>query len=256
MAARDGVPVRDVLVADASRRTTALNAYVSGLGPTRRIVVYDTLLREAPPAEVEAVVAHELGHAKDGDVLDRHADRGARRGRRGRRAVPARLVGGRCCAGPASTRSPNPGRSALLVALAAVAGLVAAPVQSADVPPGRGAGRRARAGAHRRPGHLWRRWSAGSATANLADPDPPRWEYLCSPRIRRRWSGWPPPALTPGRPAGEPHPAGHQRLSAPPGRDPAFVHNLAVRQPAGSLVVYALHLARAPPSSTPSSRSR
>ena len=58
-----------MLVADASRRTNALNAYVSGLGPTRRIVVYDTLLREAPPAEVEAVVAHELGHAKDRDVL-------------------------------------------------------------------------------------------------------------------------------------------------------------------------------------------
>ena len=69
LAERDGVPVRDVLVADASRRTTALNAYVSGLGPTRRIVVYDTLLREAPPEQVEAVVAHELGHAKRNDVL-------------------------------------------------------------------------------------------------------------------------------------------------------------------------------------------
>ncbi|MDP9861720.1 MULTISPECIES: M48 family metallopeptidase [Streptosporangium] len=68
MADRDGVPVEDVLVADASRRTTALNAYVSGFGATRRIVVYDTLLR-APADEVELVVAHELGHAKAGDVL-------------------------------------------------------------------------------------------------------------------------------------------------------------------------------------------
>ncbi|HEY9522110.1 MAG TPA: M48 family metallopeptidase [Thermopolyspora sp.] len=68
MAERDGVPVQDVLVADASRRTTALNAYVSGFGATRRIVVYDTLLK-APPKEVELVVAHELGHAKTGDVL-------------------------------------------------------------------------------------------------------------------------------------------------------------------------------------------
>ncbi|SDI00882.1 M48 family metallopeptidase [Nonomuraea jiangxiensis] len=68
MAARDGVPVEDVLVADASRRTTALNAYVSGFGATRRIVVYDTLLR-APQPEVELVVAHELGHAKHDDVL-------------------------------------------------------------------------------------------------------------------------------------------------------------------------------------------
>src|SRR5258705_10666713 len=71
LAARDGVPVRDVLVADASRRTTALNAYVSGLGPTRRIVVYDTLLRDAPAAEVEAVVAPGLGPAKDNDVFTR-----------------------------------------------------------------------------------------------------------------------------------------------------------------------------------------
>lgn len=68
MATRDGVPVENVLVADASRRTTALNAYVSGFGATRRIVVYDTLLR-APADEVELVVAHELGHAKAGDVL-------------------------------------------------------------------------------------------------------------------------------------------------------------------------------------------
>ncbi|MGN9839583.1 M48 family metallopeptidase [Nonomuraea sp. H19] len=68
MAERDGVPVEDVLVADASRRTTALNAYVSGFGATRRIVVYDTLL-QAPRNEVELVVAHELGHAEDDDVL-------------------------------------------------------------------------------------------------------------------------------------------------------------------------------------------
>jgi STE24 endopeptidase len=67
MAARDGMPVRDVLVADASRRTTGLNAYVSGFGATRRIVVYDTLMREAPPGEVRSVVAHELGHAKARD---------------------------------------------------------------------------------------------------------------------------------------------------------------------------------------------
>lgn len=69
MAQRDGVPVEDVLIADASRRTTALNAYVSGFGATRRIVVYDTLLK-APEDEIELIVAHELGHAKYGDVLN------------------------------------------------------------------------------------------------------------------------------------------------------------------------------------------
>jgi STE24 endopeptidase len=68
LAQRDGVPVDGVLVADASRRTTTLNAYVSGFGSTRRIVVYDNLLRE-PPADVRSVVAHELGHAANNDVL-------------------------------------------------------------------------------------------------------------------------------------------------------------------------------------------
>jgi STE24 endopeptidase len=69
MAAQDGVPARDVLVADASRRTNSLNAYVSGFGATRRIVVYDTLLKDATPGEVRLIVAHELGHAKADDVL-------------------------------------------------------------------------------------------------------------------------------------------------------------------------------------------
>jgi Zn-dependent protease with chaperone function len=69
LARRDGVPVDDVLVADASKRTTELNAYVSGFGSTRRIVVYDTLLSSEPRAEIELIVAHELGHAERGDVL-------------------------------------------------------------------------------------------------------------------------------------------------------------------------------------------
>ena len=68
LAERDGLPVKEILVADASRRTTALNAYVSGYGATRRIVLYDTLLNDATPAEVELVVAHELGHVKAHDV--------------------------------------------------------------------------------------------------------------------------------------------------------------------------------------------
>ena len=70
LAEKDGLPVRDVLVADASRRTTALNAYVSGLGSSRRIVVYDTLLKQAPADQVRSVVAHELGHVKNNDVRD------------------------------------------------------------------------------------------------------------------------------------------------------------------------------------------
>jgi Zn-dependent protease with chaperone function len=130
MAARDGVPVRDVLVADASRRTRAVNAYVSGLGPTRRIVVYDTLLREAPPAEVESVVAHELGHAKDGDVVTF-----ALIGALGAASAVCALYllgswGGLLRrAGVDSIGEPR--AVALLLAVATVAGLAAGPLQNA-----------------------------------------------------------------------------------------------------------------------------
>ena len=69
LAARERVHIDDVLVADASRRTTTLNAYVSGFGRTRRVVVYDTLLTGLPASQTEMIVAHELGHAKHDDVL-------------------------------------------------------------------------------------------------------------------------------------------------------------------------------------------
>jgi STE24 endopeptidase len=69
LAERAGVPVRDVLVQDASRRTRKANAYVSVLARTRRVVVSDTLLEQASPAEVRLVVAHELGHRRDRHVL-------------------------------------------------------------------------------------------------------------------------------------------------------------------------------------------
>jgi STE24 endopeptidase len=64
LADRAGVPVREVLVADASRRTKKVNAYISGLGRTRRVVVYDTLLDQADRRELRLVVAHELGHRR------------------------------------------------------------------------------------------------------------------------------------------------------------------------------------------------
>jgi len=59
----EGVTVSSVEVADASRRTTAANAYVAGIGPTRRVVLFDTLLdgRFTEP-EIVSVSAHELAH--------------------------------------------------------------------------------------------------------------------------------------------------------------------------------------------------
>ena len=66
---QSGVPVRDVLVSDSSRRTTAANAYVSGFGRTRRLVVWDTTAEAFGTEEVAAVAAHEIGHAARRDVL-------------------------------------------------------------------------------------------------------------------------------------------------------------------------------------------
>ncbi len=67
--ARDaGVKVGEVYSIDASRRTTAANAYVTGLGPTKRVVLFDTLLDRYSRDEIRVVVAHELGHVRNRDV--------------------------------------------------------------------------------------------------------------------------------------------------------------------------------------------
>jgi STE24 endopeptidase len=69
LASAEHVHLDDVLVADASRRTTELNAYVSGYGSTRRVVLYDTVLQDLPRRQIMAVVGHELTHARHDDVL-------------------------------------------------------------------------------------------------------------------------------------------------------------------------------------------
>ena len=68
LAGRSGVEVGQVLVVDASRRTSAANAYVDGIGSSRRVVLYDTLLRDFPPAQTRLVVAHELAHVRFDDI--------------------------------------------------------------------------------------------------------------------------------------------------------------------------------------------
>ena len=68
LAERAGVDVGEVYRVDASRRTTGANAYVTGLGHTKRVVLYDNLIEDFTPAEVRSVVAHELAHVKHDDV--------------------------------------------------------------------------------------------------------------------------------------------------------------------------------------------
>jgi STE24 endopeptidase len=74
LAKRDNVDVSEVLVADASKRTSKINAYVSGIGSSRRIVIYDTTMRRLPPEQIRMIIAHELGHVKRNDVLQGTAE--------------------------------------------------------------------------------------------------------------------------------------------------------------------------------------
>lgn len=66
-----GISVKQVLKMDASSRTTRANAYFTGLGPSKRIVLYDNLINNFSYEEIEAVLAHEMAHWKE-----RHIKRG------------------------------------------------------------------------------------------------------------------------------------------------------------------------------------
>jgi STE24 endopeptidase len=69
LAERSDVDVGEVYRVDASRRTTGANAYVGGLGSTKRVVLYDNLIEDFPPEQVRSVVAHELAHVEHRDLL-------------------------------------------------------------------------------------------------------------------------------------------------------------------------------------------
>lgn len=129
LAHREGVELGDVVVADASRRTTTLNAYVSGLGGTRRVVLYDTLLQEPLP-EVRQIVAHELAHAARHDVGLGTALGGL--GLAGATGLWALASDSRLVRRVSDTGgAADPHAAATLLALVAVATLLASPVQSA-----------------------------------------------------------------------------------------------------------------------------
>lgn len=69
LAKETGLNVNQILVMDASQRTTKANAYFAGVGSTKRIVLYDTLLQDYDFGEVKAVIAHEMAHWKLGHIL-------------------------------------------------------------------------------------------------------------------------------------------------------------------------------------------
>lgn len=69
--ARCGVEARGLWVMDGSRRSAHANAYFTGLGRHKRVVFYDTLLQRLTPEEIEAVLAHELGHDRRHHIVHR-----------------------------------------------------------------------------------------------------------------------------------------------------------------------------------------
>jgi STE24 endopeptidase len=171
---RAGVDVDALLVADASRRSTKQNAYVSGLGATRRVVLYDTLLAERAPDEVGVVLAHELGHRVHGD-LARTALLGAA-GSVAAGAVLAAVVRRRAARGRQDGQV-DPRAAAVVVLVALLLNTAALPVQAF-------VSRRAEAAADlaalrfTRDPQTYLELTANLARANLGDPAPPGWAYV------------------------------------------------------------------------------
>ena len=178
-AGRDDV---EVVVADASRRTTRQNAYVSGIGATRRIVLYDTLVAGQPPDVVVSVLAHELAHDRHGDLW------------RGTAMGAAALA----LAGPALgavvrwrvRRGRQDGvtdpRSAAVILAIVVVALVA--VQPAERAISRQMEAAADLGALDLTGNpeVYLEQREAVTRANLGKPDPPAWARIL-------WSSHPPP---------------------------------------------------------------
>jgi STE24 endopeptidase len=173
LAERAGIPVREVLQVDASRKTGRLNAYFTGLGGTTRIVLFDTLLAKATPEEVDLVLAHEMGHWRH-----RHIWKGIAIGALGiallflllsfllRSAIIASAFG---LSGPGDA-----GAVPFLWLVFFVLNLATLPIQTGI---SRAFEREADRESLRLTGNPdgFIRTEVRLAEANLADPDPPRW---------------------------------------------------------------------------------
>ncbi len=173
---RAGLGGTTLAVADASRRTTKENAYVSGLGPTRHVVLYDTLLAGRTPPEVAAVVAHELGHDLHHDI-ERLAALGAAGGILGVLLLGVTLRRGARRHEDGNGPAIGPHDIVRGIAVLAIAGLLVTPLTLA-------ASRRAEAAADAEavaltgdPGTVVA-LVHGLAEANLSDLDPPRWAVV------------------------------------------------------------------------------
>jgi STE24 endopeptidase len=164
LAERAGVRVGEVFEVDASRRTSAANAYVNGLGASRRVVLYDTLLASFTPAEARSVVAHELAHVRYRDVprLLAYLALVAPGGTRAVARLAERMEG-----------SSAPGLPALALAGGVVSGALGIVARQLS----RAIERRADAFSLELTGEAdaFVSFEQRITRQNLADPDPPRW---------------------------------------------------------------------------------
>jgi STE24 endopeptidase len=168
VAGRAGVRVDRVLVVDASRRTTASNAYVTGIGPAKRVVFFDNLLRDFTPDEVQFVVAHELAHVRHRDVLRALAQLAV--------TAPALLL---AVARVADALGAEPDARAVPAVTAAL-GLLLPGVSAIGAQLSRQVERRADAFALDATGdpQTLIDFHRGIVVKNLGEPDPPRWLQL------------------------------------------------------------------------------
>lgn len=166
LAAAAATRVGEVYRVDASRRTTGANAYVTGLGPTKRVVLFDNLLSAYDRDEVRVVVAHELSHVHGRDVL-----RGA--GFSALVAPPAALAVQRL----SEWLSPHRGTPEVLPALALATAIVFAPVSLVATRLSRAIERRADHFSLELSGEpeAFVSFERRIAVQNVADVDPLRW---------------------------------------------------------------------------------
>jgi STE24 endopeptidase len=169
LAARAGVSVGEVYEVDASRRTSAANAYVSGVGATKRVVLFDTLLRDFTREETRLVVAHELAHVRHRDVP------------RGLAHLALSAPAGMYAAAQLTRRLDRSGAreasAAVLPALVLSLGVVSTAVGSVACGLSRRVERRADAFALTLAdaAEPFISFERRIVAQNLADPDPPRW---------------------------------------------------------------------------------
>jgi STE24 endopeptidase len=189
LAEKAGIPIAAIYRMDMSRQTEKANAYFTGIGGSKRIVLGDTLLREFEPDEIEGVIAHELGHQMHRDMW-RLASIGAA-GITAMLFASSRLVPTVIASAKKRTNVTRQDQIASLPILSLVAsglGALAMPIQAAI---SRAIERRADSEALQLTGNgeAYARAMARLESQNLSDPNPPKilvWLFYSHPPTSER----------------------------------------------------------------------